>query len=563
MQGKRYRFSEKPYDVLIVGGGIYGAWIAWDAALRGLSVALIEKEDFGHATSSNTLRILHGGLRYLQHGDIRRVRRSIHERMVLMGLAPHLVRPLPFLIPSYGCGLRSRWALGLAARAHALIGLGLKPDRLGEPGKALPAARLISREECRRLVPGIPERELTGGIVYYEAQMPNPERLLLSLVISAVRKGADAANYLEVVKFLRKQKCVVGVTARDVLTGEQVDVQGRVVVNATGPWIERLLGRVNGDRRRAGPSFSKAFNLLITRRLLPDTAVGLYSRRQFRDPDSLVETGVRLLCIVPCHGWSLVGTAHLPYGADPDSLEVTAEEVRAFLQEINAAYPGWDLTDGEVRAVHGGLVPVAGSGSRGVHLLKHHQILDHRAEEGLDGLISAIGVKYTEARAVAEMVVDLVFRKLGKVPPRSTTVDTPLHGGFLGRLEDFVARVTRNPSRGLSAAAIQHLIDQYGSAYAEILDYLADEGESGQPGMSNLRILKAQVRYGIREEMAQRLSDVVFRRTALGTAGNPEDDELLACADTMAEELAWTQERKREELEAVMSVSSWSAQGRS
>ncbi len=554
MREGRFGFSQKMYDVVVIGGGIYGAWVAWDAALRGLSVALVDKGDFGHATSSNSSRIAHGGLRYLQHGDLRRMRQSTYERMVLMNLAPTLVCPVPFLIPTYGHGLRSKWILRLAIAANELIGIGVKRIRSCHPVDAIPPSYLLSKGECSRLLPGVIEEGLTGGVIHYEAQISSSERLLLSVVLSAVKKGLDAANYLEAIRLLRENHRIVGITARDVLTGDELDIRGKVVVNAAGPWVDRFWDGMNGYQVRRKWFFCKAFDLLIDRQLIPEYAVGVYGAGRSNDPDALLDKGARLLFLIPWRNGSMVGTALLPYGADPDNLKVTEEEILAFLQEINAAYPPVHLTRQEVRGVYVGLVPAVGSRADDIRLLKHHQILDPSTEVGIDGLICVTGVKFTEARVVAEKVVDLVFRKLGKVSPKSTTATTPLHGQCPCGLKEFVGHETRNPPRGLSAEVIRHLIVQYGSAYSEVLDYLENAPEPNQTGTKTLRFLRAQVLHGIREEMAQRLTDVVFRRTDLGRSGGPRDDDLMACADVMAEELGWTPERKRREVELVKSA---------
>jgi len=548
MSKKRLRFSQSVYDLLVVGGGIQGVWIAWDAVLRGLSVALVEKGDFGHATSSSTLRIIHGGLRYLQHGDLRRMRQCMFERMILMQLAPHLVQPLPFLIPTYYHGLRSKWILRLALLASELLGKGVERERADGAGKVFPPGRILSKDECRRLLPGVIQEGLTGAVVYSEAQVSNSERLLLSVLNSAIKKGADAANYLEGIRLLRREDRIVGVTARDVLTGDELDLRGRIVVNVTGPWVDRVLDRIDDSPPRRKHGLSKAFNLLVDRSPISAYALGLYSATPLKDPDELLNRGGRLLFITPWQNHAFLGTAHLLSGDDPDALEVTEEEIQAFITEFNVAYPPFCLTRGEVRVVYGGLLPAAESESSRLRLLKHYQIQDHHSDHGPDGLISVRTVKYSEARHVAEKVVDLVFRKLGKAAPKSVTAVTPIHGGAVGRLEAFVSQETQNPRTPLGLEAIRHLIAQYGSAYVEVLKYVEERPHPGQDMDAPLSALKAEVRYGVREQMAQKLTDVVFRRTALGMSGNPTDHALSACADVMAGELGWSEERKQEEI---------------
>jgi glycerol-3-phosphate dehydrogenase len=545
--------SSQTYDVVIIGGGIYGVCIAWDAALRGLSVALVDKGDFGHATSSNTLRVIHGGLRYLQHGDIRRLRQSIFERTTFMRIAPHLVHPLPFLIPTYGHLMRGKDVFSLALLLNHIIGSNL--NHLEDPQKQLPRGRVISREECLRLFPGVDERGLTGAIITYDAQMYSSERLLLAIARSAAKAGAEIANYMEVVGLLRNGDRVAGVKARDLLSGNEVDVRARAVVNTSGPWLNQICGILNGRQPRHKVIFSKAFNLLVNRQIVPHYAVGVYSNGRFNDREAVLNKGSRLFFITPWHNRSLLGTVHLPYDADPDRVSVTEREAQAFLDEINEACPAANLRRGEVSLTYAGLLPVTDSGASRTQLLKRYRIYDHQKEDGIPGLISVTGVKFTEARHVAEKAVDVVFGKLGKIPPKSTTAVTQLHGGRIERFRGFLRQEAEHNCNSISAKVMHDLVHRYGSAYPEVLKYL-DEGVDAEPIAEAVSsplssIAKAEILHGIREEMAQKLSDVIFRRTELATAGVPGDVCLRSCATLMSNELGWSKTRTEREIEDV------------
>jgi glycerol-3-phosphate dehydrogenase len=549
------QLAGQEYDVLVIGGGIYGVCVAWDAILRGLSVALVEKGDFGHATSSNSLRVIHGGLRYLQHGDIRRMRQSMHERTVFMRIAPHLVHPLPILIPTYGHGKRGKAMFSLALVANHLIGLGL--DRLEDPQKHLPQGRVISREECLRLVPHIERRDLTGGVIVHDCQMRSSERLVLAFARSASKAGAELANYVEVTGFLAQRDRVIGVTARDVLTGDELDIRGRVVVNASGPWVESVLNYLHGDRPQRRIPLSKAFNLLLNHQLIAEYAVGVYGQSHFNDRDAILRKGSRLFFISPWHHRSLIGTAHLPYADDAEDFQVTAEEVQSFVDAINQAYPAANLKLDDVCHVYGGLLPANGNGSGDVQLTKRHRLYDHRQEDGFDGLISVVGVKFTEARYVASKAVELVFSKLGKRPRQSPTATTHLDGGQIERLEAFLAQESQRRAPELGAEVVRGLICQYGSAYSEVLKYVADEAPVARPLIDLSSIVKAQVLHAVREEMAQKLADVLFRRTTLGVSGELEGACLRACAAIMATELGWDETTLSKEVEEVQAATCW------
>jgi glycerol-3-phosphate dehydrogenase len=539
--------SRQTYDVVVIGGGIYGVCIAWDAALRGLAVALVEKGDFGHATSSNSLRVIHGGLRYLQHGDVRRVRRSLRERAAFMRIAPHLVHPLPILIPTYGHSLRGKEVLSLAVFLNKVVGMHRNQN------KQLLQAQVISRQECLRRFPGVCEKDLTGGVIVYDCQMSNSERLVLDFVHSASAAGADLANYVEATALVTDRNRVGGIKARDVLTGDELTITAKVVVNASGPWVERLASAFTGRARSRRPSLSKAFNLLINRQLIADNAVGVYSRGRFKDRDAILDKGSRLLFITPWHHRSLIGTAHLPYPADPDDFQVTGAEVQEFISEINEAYPAAGISMKHIERVSGGLLPA--DDDRGVQLLREHQLYDHLRADQIDGFISVKGVKFTEARYVAEETVSAVFQKLGCRPPKSRTMVTPIHGGRMEDPEKFADEETRRKCRGLSTEDLRTLIAQYGSAYSEIFKYREDANEAGDSGLD---LIKAEVLHGIREEMAQKLGDLVFRRTTLALPGHLTERSLSICAGAMGQELGWNEARLCREIAEVRASSAFS-----
>lgn len=543
------RLSDRVYDVLIIGGGIYGLFTAWDAALRGLSVALVEKGDFSHATSSNSQRVIHGGLRYLQSGDIRRMRQSIRERTSFMRIAPHLVHPLPFLIPAYRHGMRGKQALSLAFKVHDLVGF--DRNQQADPHSYLPASRAMSREECLELFPGMVDRGLTGALTYYDAQVHSSERLSLAVLRSAMGAGAEMANYVEATGFLAHGDRVEGILAKDVLTGDQLEIRARVLVNCGGPWFDRVLGLLNGRDRPPELGLSKAFSVFVGRQLTDKYAFGVYGSSRFKDIDATGSKGSRMYFITPWHSGSLIGAQHLAYDCEPDKIQVTEEELEAFLTDINEAYPPAALKKDDVRVVYAGLLPAWGHGTDHVQLVKHYRIHDHQKENGLSGLISVVGVKFTESRHVAEKAVDLAFKKLGRAVPRCSTSVTPLHGGQIERLESFVSQEVQKKSKGLDSDAVRHLVSRYGSAYPEVVEHLDSGAELVEPVSGISSLLKAEVIHGIRNEMAQKLTDVVLRRTDLGMTGAVGDAQLSACSAIVSAELRWSEARTQQEVEEL------------
>jgi glycerol-3-phosphate dehydrogenase len=524
--------AEGEFDLVVIGAGVYGAAIAWDASLRGLSVALIDKADFGSGTSFNNLKTIHGGIRYLQHADFTRMRESVRERRNLMRIAPHLVHPLPFLVPTYrGSFMKSRTAMRVALFINDLVSW--DRNRIDDRQKHLPAGKTLTRDACLELAPGIEPENLTGGVVWHDAQMHNSDRLTLSFVLSAAEQGAVVANFVEATELLHDAARVSGVRARDGVAGtEGLEIRGKLVVNAAGPWVDRL----RGTKPRLF-HFSKAMNL-VTRPVVRDVAVGVVSRRPHRDSDAVIDTGGRFLCLIPWRDVTLVGTAHAPYTGNPDDLEATEEDIRDLLDDINDAYPQANLSRSDVRLVHRGLLPMA-SGTQngaGVTLAKSYQL-----DDSVDGLLSVVGVKYTTARDVAEKAIDRALALMGKAPVRSRSVETPVFGGDIESFDDFL----RSAEGEVPADVLRHLVYSYGSAYAELLKGDCARVSDASP------VLVSELRHAVREEMALDLASVVLRRTELGTAGHPGRATLETSADIMQSELGWSDARKTSELESL------------
>ncbi len=541
------------FDVIIIGGGIYGVTAAWDAALRGLSVALIEKDDFGSATSSNSLKIIHGGLRYLQHADFKRMRESIGERKTLMRIAPHLVHPLPCIMPTYGHAIKGKEVMTLALFLNDLIGF----DRNGlkDPGKFMPRGRVASKEECQRIIPGIDEAGLNGGAIWYDCQVHNSERLLLAFLHSAVNAGAIVANYVEMTDFNRDGNRVTGVKVRDKFTGESFDISADLVINNAGPWLNKVLQRLNGHLPKAEVEMSAAMNLVVRKKLFDKFAVGISSKAESKDDDALVNKGSRLFFVTPWKEYSLIGTTHVHYDGNPEKFRIREQDIQAFIDEVNHAYPPANLQREDVLFFYGGLLPMddVNEDTGDVNLLKSYKIIDHSQQAGIDGLLSVVSVKYTTARDVAEKTVDRACIKLGK-KAKCQTRTTPVHGGKIEHMENYLgAEVARQPD-SFAKKSIEHLIQNYGSGYPAIVRYAEESEELKQPVSSTSPVLKAEVIYAVREEMAMKLADVVRRRTELGSSGNPGELALKTCARIMAAELNWDEQRVSAELAETRAI---------
>jgi glycerol-3-phosphate dehydrogenase len=533
--------KSQEYDLLIIGGGIYGAACAWDATLRGLKVALLERHDFGWSTSSNSAKIAHSGLRYLQHVDYKRMRESIRERNLIHQRAPHLINSQPYLLPVYGHGIKGKETMSIYIRAYDLCSL----DRqwFDDPARKIPGSYMISKEEVLKIVPDIDTKNLTGGAVWYEGQMHNTERLLLSYMRSAEERGANILNYVEAVDFFTSGQQVTGVQARDCMTGDLFTVKAKSVINASGPWIMQTLNLTEKSFSQKVHA-SKAFSLL-TRPLTDKYALTFPIREMYEDRQAVIDKKSSLSFAIPWRGLSLIGSLHLPCGDDPEKVTITEEEIQTYIDLINEGYPAAKLRREDVRHVLWGIVPADAANSAAP--LKHYQLLDHSKDSDLTNLVSVVGVKYTTARDVAEKAIDLIFTKLDKSKAPCKTHEVPLWGGDIEYLNEFKQKAIEAESQRFDMDVMHHLIHTYGTNYPSVLA-LIEEDSSWAQTIPGSNILKAEIIYAVREEMAQKLVDVIMRRTDLGSLEYPDADALKTCAALMASELGWDESRIQDEI---------------
>lgn len=531
MRRDLHRLTSDEFDLLVVGGGIYGAAAAWDATRRGLRVALIDKGDFGSGTSFNNAKTVHGGVRSLQRGHLGEVREYLEERRALSYMLPHLVRPLPFLLPTYRSGRQHRWPMRAYFTIYDLIAH--DRNRLEDPGCHLPPSRMVSREECLRLHPALDPTGVTGGIVWHDAQFSSSERAGLAFVTSAVKAGCAGANYVEATSMLSAGGRVQGVMALDRLRNTAMPIRARTVLVAAGGWTDEWLARALPRPRKLVPTWSVAMNLVV-RPIAGTHAVGGTSRS-------------RLFFLAPWHDTTIAGTSHDPWTRRPEELAPRREDVSRLLDDINRAFPGAALTSRDIRLVHRGLLPATTATNDRVVLLRHSPTVDHAAD-GLAGLASLVGVRYTTARRSAAQAIDMVGRMLGRVLPASDTADTRLDGGSIDRIDAYVRDSVAAASR--RDVDITRLVRTYGTHHGLVLALITARPELAAPLGARCVVTRAEVVYAVASEMAMRLGDVLLRRTDAGARGHPGDDAVDTAADLMAERLSWTPERRAEEIAA-------------
>ena len=545
------QLTSQTFDVVIVGGGIYGATAAWDAASRGLSVALIEKGDFGGATSANSLKTIHGGLRYLQQLDFKRMRESIRERSLLMYLAPHLVHPLSVVMPTYGMLMKSKHVMWAGMLLNDIISFDRNKNK--DKQKKIPACMVISKNACLRLLPGIEPDRVTGGAFWTDAQMYNSERMLLSFILSAEKAGAQAANYVQATGFIQNGNQIEGVKAKDLISGQEVEIKSRMVLNTAGAWVDPLLGTLKPSNKF---QLSTAMNLIVDREMLANCAAGVSGRFSYPLPSGGESNRTHVLFMAPWRGKTIFGTYHRPYSGNPDDMKPTKSDIDAFLKEVNTAWPKDPVKPKEVSYVQKGFLPMDGINAKSgeVNLTKHYAIHDHEKEEGLSGLLTVIGVKYTTARDVSEKMINLIVQKLGAKVKSCQTRKTRLVGGEIERFNDFMSGLKDVVPEGVSEISKRHLGLNYGTLVEDVLDLGKEDASLLEILPGSEEALKAEVVYAIRNEMAQKLSDVILRRTDLGSAGHPGKDAVQACAYLMAKELGWDAKRIKEEIATVDAI---------
>ena len=561
MQRDLAALARTEFDLVVIGGGMFGAAAALDAARRGLSTALVERADFAGATSAHSFKMVHGGIRYLQHADLVRVRQSARARAAFLRAAPHLVRPLPIVVPTYGWGMKSRPVLRAGMAAYDL----LTADRnrgIADPQRRIPWAEFIGRDEVRRRYPGLAAEGLTGAGIFCDGQMHNPPRLVLAYVQSAAAAGAVCANYVEAVGLLQRDGRVRGIVARDTLEGDRFEIRGRIVLNAAGPYAEHILSQGLGRALDPPTPFSRDAYFIVRRPLVAgDHALTLPSLSS--DSDAKLSRGTRHLFLVPWRGATLVGVWHKVHRGHPDSYGIEEVELAAWIDEINRAYRGIGLTLADVALASAGLVPFGESDpdARGLKFAHRSRLVDHRAERGLDGLLTLIGVRYTTGPVEAVEAVDLVATRLGRKTPPSCIEHEPVHGGRGEGFEGLVRELAADAPRGLDGPTIRSLAHNHGSEAKAVLRLAAERPALGRR-LPESTVLGAEIVQAARSEMAQSLADVVFRRTELGTLGHPGDAAIETAARIMADCMGWDCRRREEQMDQVRARLRLAATGR-
>lgn len=492
--------TRQPFDLLILGGGITGAGVALDATLRGLSVALIDRGDFAGGTSSVSSKLVHGGLRYLEHAQFGLVQEALVERARLLRNAPHLVWPLRFLLPFYEKARVPAWKWRLGLNIYDfLAGRGnIRRSRPLSRNQLLDAASLLS------------PTGLHGGAEYHDAQMDDA-RLCLEVIRTAAREGAQVANYLRAVGFEQANGTISGVRAVDELNGEELVLRAQVVLNAAGPWVDEVC-RLAGEGGETHLETTKGVHVLVPHQGNRDGLLLLHP------------ADGRVFFVLPWLGKTLLGTTDTFAPQGPDCLIITPQDIAYLLAGYNHyCFPA--LSEGDLLGSFAGLRPLlrARSGEASA------RSREFRIFSEPSGLISAAGGKYTTYRSMAEQITDHIMRRLGR-RERCRTQDYPLDGTPPGPWPTFLVEETRSLGAhfGLTPFAAEHLVRRYGRRAAEAAAYIRQPEET-RPVVEGEPDMPFEFRYQRDWEMAVKPEDFLLRRTRLGLVRRDWKQSLEEC----------------------------------
>jgi glycerol-3-phosphate dehydrogenase len=518
--------EKRPFDVIIIGAGINGAGIARDAARRGLKVLVLDKGDIASGTSSYSTRLIHGGLRYLEYGEVGLVRESLRERARLLHLAPHLVKPLPLVIPIYATNKRGPWTIRAGMILYDILSF----------DKSLDHHRMLSGEETLHRMPGLNPEGLRGATVYYDAQVEYAERLVLENALSARDHGAVIFTYARVDRLILENNTVRGVEFTDLLGGSAHRAYAPVTVNVAGPWVDEVLAGLGRPMKRMIGG-TKGSHLIV--RAFPGAPHDALYVEALQDR--------RPFFIIPWNNLYLIGTTDTRYEGDLDHVEADEEEITYLLKETNRIIPQAHLTRDQVLYTYSGIRPLPYREEQPERsVTRRYTIHDHTLD--VEGLISIVGGKLTSYRNLAERTVDLLFEKLGRNPPPCATAQVPLPGAATDDFAQFSEQFKAHSS--LPEATAGRLLRVYGTRAVEILEFASEGPDLKEPFSLETGAIGAELVMAFRQEMAENLSDALLRRTMVGLGPAVGLDADEAAAKIAQKYLGWEARRAEREVAA-------------
>ncbi len=537
---KRYieEHSDKKFDLIIIGGGITGAAVAYIAAARGLTVALFEKKDYGGATSAATSKLIHGGLRYLAKMEIGLVRESLRERRILGNIAPNFVYPLPFIMPNYKRWKGNIWKMLLGMYLYDILSYDKKDT--WDKTKRLANHKLISHRKTVRVEPNLSMESLRNSFYFFDYQSIFPERLTLAFIKSAAEYGARVSNYAKIEAFKQgDNNRITGVEVRDLFSGEKKDVYADLVINCGGTWADKILNLTAGKDFSAHKVKRSEGIHIITPRIAGNHVVSL----QRKDGGHLM--------IMPWRDHSLIGTTDKEYYGDPDEYKVSKESLEEVLKGVNENY-GKAITLSDIKHAYGGLRPLVDDQTKGSYKTSRKYEVYDNATDGIEGMITIEGGKYTTSRSLAAEVLKMISRKLNRTLSDPVSDNLYLSGCEIRDMKQFMIRQHLNYT-DFSRQTVEYVSRNYGTDSKIVFQIARDNPRFAEVVSHDGEIL-AEVVYAIKYECARTLRDIMLRRTGTGTLGNPGRaiiDKIVAIA---AEMLNWNSQKTEEEIASMMKV---------
>ncbi len=522
--------ASNPYDVIIIGAGINGLGIARDAASRGLRVAIVEKDDFCSGVSAWSGRLIHGGLRYLEHGEVSLVRESLRERERLFRVAPHLVKPVPLLMPFYSKNKRPSWLIRLGMIAYDVLSW----------DKKSPRHQILSRDKVLARFSGMEKRGLGGAALFIDGQVEYAERLCVELAIAAQADGAVILTHTEVTNILVKDRHAYGVEITDTGTETATQLFGTIVINAAGPWVDWVLGNPSDAPSQSGRDpligGSKGTHIVVEPFAGAPHDVVYYES----------QSDGRLVLVIPWMGRYLIGCTDTKYNEEPDSARATVTEVDYLLAEANVLMPNAHLTIDDVLYTYSGVRPLPSApGVPEWKIPRSHIIHDHSAE-GQKNLYSVVSGKLTTYRQLSEDVVDIALRALGRLKVASPTRNQMFPGADIADYGAF--RDAFLQSNDVSAGTAQRLVNLYGVRAEEVLALVRADSEMGERFDPNSDAIAAELLFAVEKEFAKTLTDVFARRILLAFDPNHGWAAAQRAAAILGEKLGWDEQRRAAEI---------------
>lgn len=526
-------FSKPHYDAIIIGGGITGAAIAYELSLKGASVALLEKNDFGGGTSAATSKLIHGGLRYLKNFELGIVRESLKERRFLSDIAPNFVRPIPFILPFYN--YKDKFLLKAGMELYDFLSFDKDKTNLEE--NALKPYQVLSKRKTLMREKVIAEKDLLGSYLYYDCQNAYAERLTLSFIKSAMDNGTETANYTQVTDFKIQDKKVKGIIATDLITNEEVQLNAYVVINCGGAWTNDILQLNNAPQRNSVPLRSEGIHL-VTPSLGNKHAVALVTPKG------------KHIMLLPWRNHTIIGTTDKPYKGKVEDWSVTEESIDELIQEINDCYSSKVLRREDITYYYGGLRPLVDQENDNTYdQSRKHEITDH-SSEGFEGLYTVEGGKYTTSRHLAEIVSESISRKIAINKERGKTAKQSLYGCGILHLANYKKHLHEQFPIA-TPTQIETLVNMYGEEAAFLLaahytgkntlDTLSEEGE-----------ISEQIDFAIENEMAFTLEDIFLRRTGLGTLHKPSEQLLKKVSNLLQSKLHYSDSEIKQQQDSLL-----------